>query len=532
MHYSFGVCLLFSFWSIEASAQSLVEYKRQQQAKFSTYAQKKAEEYRAYRDRVNAEFADYMRRAWTREEVQPAKPLPKCPEPPRPTVRNPMEMPKFDAIPFGEVKDLKLPQVPKPEPVIPIEQLEQLVVAVPDNPNENDDGKPKEGAKLETDHDATTPDPSSSKEGKCNPKQEGMAFKWCGQTWRVPLEERHRFRLKSTNEADVADAWRQLSGVKYAGVVAACLRARNNHHLPDWGYLRFVEAMAGTFLPNQTNEARLLTMFVLVQSGYQVRIARADGRLYLLVPSSGEIYEYSYMRMGGRKYYVTDKNAKRAQAFHVFERDFPREQPFTWHMQQLPTFASARKSRTLQAAQYADARAMVCIDKGLIEFLNDYPRCNDWNFYALAGLSEGVKESLYPALHRVVDGKAEAEAVEILLNFVQTAFSYQTDQEQFGYERPLFGDETLYYPYSDCEDRAILFSILVRELLGVDVVLLNYPDHLATAVRLDNDIAGDYLELDGHRYVVCDPTYIGGHVGESMPEYKDATASIVRITNI
>ncbi|MBQ7684444.1 MAG: hypothetical protein IJT48_08130, partial [Bacteroidaceae bacterium] len=476
------------------SAQSFEEYKRQQQAKFNTYAQKKAEEYRVYRDRVNAEYADYMRRTWTREEAQPAQPMPKRPEPPRPAVRNPMDVPTFAPIPFGKVQDLKLPQVAKPEPVIPIEELEQLVITVPDNDNDNrngcDNGKPKEEEKPTTE---TKPEGA---------KQEGMAFKWCGQTWRVPLEEQHRFRLKSANEADVADAWKQLSGAKYAGVVAACLRARNDHHLPDWGYLRFVEAMAGAFLPSQANEARLLTMFVLVQSGYQVRIARAEGRLYLLVPSSGEIYGYSYMRMGGRKFYVTDKNAKRAQAFHVFERDFPREQPFTWHMQQLPTFGSTRKSRNLQAARYADVRATVSIDKGLIEFLNDYPKCNDWNFYALAGLSDGVKESLYPALHRAVDGKAEAEAADVLLNFVQTAFAYQTDQEQFGTERPLFGDETLYYPYCDCEDRAILFSILVRELLGLDVVLLNYPDHLATAVRLGDDVAGDYLELDGHRYVV------------------------------
>ena len=65
---------------------------------------------------------------------------------------------------------------------------------------------------------------------------------------------------------------------------------------------------------------------------------------------------------------------------------------------------------------------------------------------------------------------------------MQTAFDYKTDGDQFGYEKPFFVDELFYYPYSDCEDRAVLYSYLVRTLMGLDVVLLEYPNHMATAV--------------------------------------------------
>ena len=61
------------------------------------------------------------------------------------------------------------------------------------------------------------------------------------------------------------------------------------------------------------------------------------------------------------------------------------------------------------------------------------------------------------------------------------------------------------------------------------MILLNYPGHLATAVRFDNDVAGDYMVIDGKRYVVCDPTYIGSHVGEAMPSCKKERATIIRI---
>ena len=491
-----------------ASAQSFENYKRQQQEKYNSYVQKKTEEYRAYRDRVNAEYAEFMRRSWTREEAEPAKPLPKRPEPPQPETRKPLDVPKFDAIPFGEVQDLKLPDVPKPEPIIPIDELERLVITAPEKPK--DEPKPTPTTKPR------------------EPKPESFTFQWCGQTWNVPLGQQLRFRLKSTSESDVADAWQVLSEAKYAGVVAACLKIRNTYQLPDWGYLRFLEAMAEAFLPGLRNEARLLEMFILVQSGYQARIARCDGRLYLLVPSSGDICEYSYIRIGGREYYITDKDSRSA-SFYIFEREFPREQPFAWQMNKLPLLTSDGKARSLQGQRYPKVQATASVSNSLMEFFNHYPRCNDWNYYALASLSDQAKESLYPALRQNIQGKSKLEAVDILLDFVQTAFVYQTDDRQFGEERPLFGDETLYYPYCDCEDRSILFSILVRELVGLDVVLLNYPNHLATAVRFDGDVQGDYMIINGSRYVVCDPTYIGSHVGEAMPSFKNTKAKVVRL---
>lgn len=504
-----NIVILWSLCPVVTSGQSFEEYKRQQQAKYNSYVQKKTEEFKAYRDRVNAEFADYMRKAWKKEEAQPAKPLPKRPEPPKPVVREPLQVPKYNLIPLGEVVVPKEPIVKKPEPIIPLEELEQLGAEEPEKLPE--EVEPQEVIKP-----------------KEEVKPEGFAFKWCGQTWRVPLDNEHRFHLKSVKEADVADAWKVLSGAKYGPVVAACLKIRDSYQLPDWGYLFFLEAMANAFLPEKPNEARLLEMFILSQSGYQVRIARSDGQLYLLVASLGNIYEYTYLTIGVRNYYVIDKSVG-GSSFYVYERDFPRAQPFIWKMSKLPLLAGEGKKRTLHGQRSPEVQTTVQVSKSLVEFMNDYPRSNDWNHYALASLSEQAKRDVYPALQQAINGKNKKEAVDILLNFVQTAFEYKTDQEQFGKERPLFGDETLYYPYCDCEDRSILFSVLVRELVGLDVALLNYPQHLATAVCFDDYVEGDYFELDGKRYVVCDPTYIGSHVGEAMPNFKNTKATIIKI---
>jgi hypothetical protein len=64
----------------------------------------------------------------------------------------------------------------------------------------------------------------------------------------------------------------------------------------------------------------------------------------------------------------------------------------------------------------------------------------------------------YPVLRNVIQGKSEQEAANMLINFVQTAFVYDYDNKIWGGYRPFFADETVYYPFSDCEDRSILFS--------------------------------------------------------------------------
>ena len=168
------------------------------------------------------------------------------------------------------------------------------------------------------------------------------------------------------------------------------------------------------------------------------------------------------------------------------------------------------------------------MNKNLIDFYYDYPQCDVVVHYKTP-MSEELRASLYPQLKTAIAGKSQKEAANILLNFVQTAFEYMTDGEQFGFEKPNFPDETFYYPYCDCEDRAMLYSTLVRDLLGLDTILLDYPNHIASAVRFTEDIPGDYVVLDdGSKYLICDPTYIGAPIGACMDQYKQVAPEIIR----
>ncbi|MDE6018086.1 MAG: hypothetical protein K2G85_04660, partial [Muribaculaceae bacterium] len=212
------------------------------------------------------------------------------------------------------------------------------------------------------------------------------------------------------------------------------------------------------------------------------------------------------------------------------DREFPREQQFSLAIIQQPNLpVNPVISRNFSINYPVSASVDVAVNKNIIDFYNDYPLNSHWNLYANASLSQDVKEQLYPALEKTFEGKRVPEAANILLHFVQKAFQYKTDQDQFGIERSLFPDETFYYPYSDCEDRAILYSVLVRELLGLDVILVHYPEHIATAVAFDEQVNGDYFDINGRRFTVCDPTYINADIGMAMTQFKSTPAEIIKL---
>ena len=77
----------------------------------------------------------------------------------------------------------------------------------------------------------------------------------------------------------------------------------------------------------------------------------------------------------------------------------------------------------------------------------------------------------------------------------------------------------------------LLFSRLVRDIMGLDVVLLYYPGHLAATVAFSTQVNGDWLVYNNRRYVVCDPTYINASVGMTMPGMNNQQAKVIVLQN-
>ncbi|MDR2562724.1 MAG: hypothetical protein LBC98_02145 [Prevotellaceae bacterium] len=452
---------------------------------FTDFKKSSDEELANFRKQINAEFAEFMGRPWDEFSSSPALPVPLSPEPPELPVAKPLDKPSVARLPFKEARKVT-PPAERPRPPIPI----PAPLVEPDAP--------------------------------------AFSFSFYGTKCTVGLNPKNKPFMSDISEQSAAELWTVFSAQDYERFVFDCMKLRENMHLCDWAYYLLVKTVSEEYYGSEhAGESILLQLYVLTQSGYKVRIASANDKLTLLIPFSNAIYQHSYVTIKGTKYYVMDKSL-RGSKFNVFNREYSGERVPSLQIDEIPLLKIAEApSKTFVSQRYPEAKVMVAANRNLIDFYNSYPISSDWSMYARASMSKQMKNSVLPALRKHIADKSETEAADILLNFVQTAFNYQTDDQQFGYERPLFADETFFYPYCDCEDRSILFAILVRELLGLDVVMLHYPKHIATAVCFRKDFAGDYLTVENRKFTICDPSFIGASIGRAMEKYKQTEASVI-----
>lgn len=496
---------LFTFATLNAQVEDdlLKKMKESQEnafKEFEEFKQQALQEYDDFRKKANEEYASFMAEAWKIFETQPAVDPPTRPKPTLPELVD---------------NDPELTPKPSPRPNVgPVRVPDPVAVPELSRPDQNT--MPER------------PKPIEPIRPNAVPMTAAQNVYMYGSPFAFHLDNIHTATLKDASEKSVAKMWRQLSDPSNDYLIAECLQQRDARNLCDWAYVKLTQSVAEQQYGKGANEAVVLQMYLLTQSGYQVRIGRDDkGHLVLLIGSKEQIYLYKYFLLDGIRFYLIDRSFNK-KGLSIFDHAFPRERSLSLDLTQPQLKVEKTVQRTLTSKRYPDVSIVVQTNSNLISFYNDYPLNSRWENYSKASLSDVVKESLYPALRQAIANKTELQAANILLNFVQTGLEYKTDDAQFGYERPLFPDESIYYPYCDCEDRSILFSCLVRELLGLEVVLLDYPTHIATAICFNEPANGDYFLLDGKKYIICDPTYIGANVGECAPKYKTIGPKIVR----
>lgn len=475
----FGLVCIIIIGNAICAAQSLEE-------RYRAFQQQAEQQYAAFCDTANQRYADFMRQAWEMYNAEPALPVPDE-RPVPPVVYNDQQQEREKKIVIDTVIAPPSPS-PVPKPIAPIED------------------KPK-------------PAPMRT-----------CAFAYFGTSCqvRVPTETVLTLNAGDTKEG-IAKGWETLSA-HYSACLDDCLRLRKKLQLSDWGYLQLLQALAIACNPNNPDAQVLMCAWLFTQSGYAMRLAY-DGQnnLQLLYATRHTIYKTPYYVIDGLKYFPLQKQ-KQTQ-LSICPAMMEQSTPLSLRIDHIPALTTNKVTRnwSLSAQTFP-----VSIDKGLIDFFDTYPsnEINDnfvtrWALYANTPISSSVRQSLYPLLRDQLKGHTTMEAVAYLLNWVQKVFEYAYDDDVWGHDRAFFAEETLYYPYADCEDRSILFSRLVRDLVGLQVLLVYYPGHLATAVAFPETIKGDYILLDGKRFTICDPTYIGAPVGRTMPDMDNKTAKVI-----
>ncbi|MFQ5822536.1 MAG: hypothetical protein ACE5JB_00590 [bacterium] len=480
------ICLLMMLFFATTTAKAQEEYEK--------WLKKQQQAFQEFKDKRDKEFTEFLKKEWRKMQLfegikRDEKPKPK-------------KMPVAEKLPPRDIKPQKIriiKDIPLPKYVPPVE-----------------------------------PDLEEKPEPMDIDKSESMQLNFLD----TPLKMHYDRVLKvptsnAITKETISAYWSAMSRADYESILNRAQYFRKKLRLNDWGYAYLLYKIGEDMYPDSLNQRKLFVWFMLSKSGYEAKIGHTSDSIYLLLPSVNFMYSVPYLTIDNKKYFVVSFEGKPelVKTLYTYEGRYPNaDKEINLKIEALPNIKTNVASKKLKFSYRGKEYTLtVKYNKNVVNFFQNYPQTN-LEVYFDAPVSPDANYSLLSALRPIVNGKSETEAVNVLLRFVQTAFDYQTDRDQFGKEKYFFSEETLFYPYSDCEDRAILFAYLVSNLLRLEVIGLDYPGHIATAVHFTDDIKGDYVMYRHKKFIICDPTYINADLGMSIPEVKNATPEVLEIS--
>ena len=204
-----------------------------------------------------------------------------------------------------------------------------------------------------------------------------------------------------------------------------------------------------------------------------------------MFPSVQTIYGRMYFRFGNEKYYVfTDPSVTlSAEDMSVATCELPAAAAKAAKLDlRLGTLNIPYEPHPFKVS-YGGLEITGETNAKLFPILFKYPQMPIGD-YAESNLMPELRRSIVDQLKGQLEGKSRVDAVNTLLQFVQSGFEYATDHEYHGFEKPYFFEEILYYPKCDCEDRVIFYTYLLWNVLGVENHPIAYPGHESASVKL------------------------------------------------
>lgn len=298
--------------------------------------------------------------------------------------------------------------------------------------------------------------------------------------------------------------------------------------LNDFGFLQTIRKSAKKIFQDK-QKATFFTWYILAKTGFDCKIGFSEKQNLpiLLVASNIPVLYTVAIHFGDKKYYaMLFDNADYQSVIEKSERIYTYNQnPFNGFENLDFTFRKVPKMTEFEGKSqkndsYSNSKILLQYNANYVYFLSEMPPI-DYPAYFSMPVSNQAKASLENILKPKLAGKTESQKVQILLSFVHSFFPYKFDSEHFGRaERPQAPEEILHNSYSDCEDNSALFAYLVNAFTNCEVMGVLYSDHATTAVRFKKERPnGYYLPAPYDDFLICDATFYGSYIGQSMPQY-------------
>lgn len=320
------------------------------------------------------------------------------------------------------------------------------------------------------------------------------------------------------------DCYEFLLNTNYSPLIEQMADISGRLNLSDWDYFCMVNEFSKNVSADINNQ-KVLSWFLLLESGFKVKIGYHDNDIALLFAPAQTIYNMPFFDIRGERYYTLSFHHQKVTTYEIdhFKGinyiNIWRDKPLL-----IPELA---KNKTIKFPFKGSVfNIELSYDQNYIDYYSNIPDIKVDYYFALP-VSSLFKESIEAKIGPLLENKSLYESLHFLLSLVQYGFDYKTDAEQFNKEKYMTPEETFHYEFSDCDDRAILYSWLVSDLLDLDNIAIDFGDHLCVAVEVtDKELRGG-IRYNGKDYIICDPTYRGAPPGILFPQYRYKEAGII-----
>jgi len=342
-----------------------------------------------------------------------------------------------------------------------------------------------------------------------------ICFEFYGGTFNSGVDEGLKANVtEKLSPQIIRSFYETVNGSNYRPLIDSLQAYKQKYQLNDWLYYQLIRKTAQQLSPKAANYSRytLYKWFLLAKSGYDARLALTKDKVIFYVFNDEDIEDIPFFTVDNRKYmclnyhdYVNTNlnlDPPLPVAIHIPEA----VNAFSYKVTRMPDFKQEDYfDKELQFTyKHKVYYFNIKLSKEVESIFANYPVV-DFGSYFNIPLSKETYGSLIPLLKKNIAGMNQKKGVDYLMRFTRYAFLYEDDENNFGKEKRLSPEETLFAKYSDCDDRAALFFYLVKEIYNLPMIALLYPTHITMAVQFDKPV-GSPIIYKGKVYSLCEPT--------------------------
>ncbi len=292
--------------------------------------------------------------------------------------------------------------------------------------------------------------------------------------------------------------------------------------LSDYLIFKMIMAYADGKFPHANDASKMsLTHYLLTHMGFGVRLAMDNNLLpYMLIPFEEQVFGRSALRLEQPYYVFSTPGREATKRMGLMTPDLPSDGETGKAMKLRMNGVKLPYNPYYYSFAYGDLRLEGEMNQNVIPMLYRYPQMNTGGFADSCILPE-MRQDVVRQVKEQLGDMDPLQAADKLLAMIQFGFTYSTDEDFHGFEKPYFFEESLFYPKCDCEDRAVFYSYLLWNALGLEADLIAYPWHEATAIKAEKVWGGnEHYTKETDKYFISDPTYQGAPTGQCMRRFS------------